>query len=151
MILPSYRHLWTFYLNPRKGKNQSRSARRSSLSLSSRLDPEAEEHLARLVFFVSPRGPGGRPGSRGTALSLLANVSCMAAWGREGRFPELTTMGRPEPCVLFSHSFVHAQLDEYVDEVSHSPYLSRRGCFFFLWCGQKRSSISSYSSVDFYA
>ncbi|CAN1277697.1 Protein virilizer homolog [Linum perenne] len=26
-------------------------------------------------------------------------------------------MGRPEPCVLFSQTFVHPQLDEYVDEV----------------------------------
>lgn len=27
-------------------------------------------------------------------------------------------MGRPEPCVLFAQTFVHPQLDEYVDEVS---------------------------------
>lgn len=31
-------------------------------------------------------------------------------------------MGRPEPCVLFAQTFVHSQLDEYVDEVcSFSP------------------------------
>lgn len=27
-------------------------------------------------------------------------------------------MGRSEPCILFAQSFVHSQLDEYVDEVS---------------------------------
>ena len=31
-------------------------------------------------------------------------------------------MGRSEPCVLFAQSFVHSQLDEYVDEVSVSLF-----------------------------
>ncbi|KAL6521191.1 hypothetical protein OROGR_017760 [Orobanche gracilis] len=28
-------------------------------------------------------------------------------------------MGRPEPCVLYAHTFVHPHLDEYVDEMCH--------------------------------
>ncbi|CAA6668566.1 unnamed protein product [Spirodela intermedia] len=39
-------------------------------------------------------------------------------------------MGRPEPCVLFSHSFVHAQLDEYVDEVLFAGPVVVTGCEF---------------------
>lgn len=25
---------------------------------------------------------------------------------------------RPEPCILFAQTFIHSQLDDYVDEVS---------------------------------
>ncbi|MQL89229.1 hypothetical protein Taro_021801, partial [Colocasia esculenta] len=39
-------------------------------------------------------------------------------------------MGRPEPCVLFAHSFVHAQLDEYVDEVLFGEPVVVTGCEF---------------------
>ncbi|XP_078432538.1 mRNA methyltransferase EMB2016 isoform X2 [Wolffia australiana] len=39
-------------------------------------------------------------------------------------------MGRPEPCVLFSHSFVHVDLDEYVDEVLFAGPVVITGCEF---------------------
>lgn len=37
-------------------------------------------------------------------------------------------MGRPEPCVLFSHTFVHSHLDEYVDEVVFSEPVVVSAC-----------------------
>jgi hypothetical protein len=39
-------------------------------------------------------------------------------------------MGRPEPCVLFAHTFVHSQLDEYVDEVVFSEPVIISACEF---------------------
>ncbi|KAK2655362.1 hypothetical protein Ddye_008414 [Dipteronia dyeriana] len=39
-------------------------------------------------------------------------------------------MGRPEPCVLFSQTFVHPQLDEYVDEVLFSEPIVITACEF---------------------
>ncbi|KAK3033337.1 hypothetical protein RJ639_034184 [Escallonia herrerae] len=39
-------------------------------------------------------------------------------------------MGRPEPCVLFAHTFVHSQLDEYVDEVIFAELIVITACEF---------------------
>ncbi|XP_038985471.1 protein virilizer homolog isoform X2 [Phoenix dactylifera] len=39
-------------------------------------------------------------------------------------------MGRPEPCVLFAQSFVHSQLDEYVDEVLFAEPVVITACEF---------------------
>uniref|UniRef100_A0A2P2LKV7 Uncharacterized protein MANES_09G046200 n=1 Tax=Rhizophora mucronata TaxID=61149 RepID=A0A2P2LKV7_RHIMU len=39
-------------------------------------------------------------------------------------------MGRPEPCVLFSQTFVHPQLDEYVDEVLFAEPVVITACEF---------------------
>ncbi|KAM7500791.1 hypothetical protein LguiA_025205 [Lonicera macranthoides] len=39
-------------------------------------------------------------------------------------------MGRPEPCVLFAQTFVHSQLDEYVDEVIFSEPVIITACEF---------------------
>ncbi|KAK2995796.1 hypothetical protein RJ640_026563, partial [Escallonia rubra] len=39
-------------------------------------------------------------------------------------------MGRPEPCVLFAHTFVHSQLDEYVDEVIFAEPIVITACEF---------------------
>ncbi|KAK4482102.1 hypothetical protein RD792_011543 [Penstemon davidsonii] len=39
-------------------------------------------------------------------------------------------MGRPEPCVLYAHTFVHPQLDEYVDEVLFSEPVFITACEF---------------------
>ncbi|XP_060204343.1 protein virilizer homolog [Lycium barbarum] len=39
-------------------------------------------------------------------------------------------MGRPEPCVLFAHTFLHPQLDEYVDEVLFSEPVVVSACEF---------------------
>ncbi|KAL1369387.1 protein virilizer homolog isoform X1 [Arachis hypogaea] len=39
-------------------------------------------------------------------------------------------MGRPEPCVLFAQTFVHPQLDEYVDEVIFSEPIVITACEF---------------------
>ncbi|CAK7342049.1 unnamed protein product [Dovyalis caffra] len=39
-------------------------------------------------------------------------------------------MGRPEPCVLFSQTFVHPQLDEYVDEVLFAEPIVITACEF---------------------
>lgn len=39
-------------------------------------------------------------------------------------------MGRPEPCVLFTQSFVHPHLDEYVDEVIFSEPIVITACEF---------------------
>ncbi|XP_010906480.1 protein virilizer homolog isoform X2 [Elaeis guineensis] len=39
-------------------------------------------------------------------------------------------MGRPEPCVLFAQSFVHSQLDEYVDEVLFAEPVVVTACEF---------------------
>ncbi|KAA8516811.1 hypothetical protein F0562_017079 [Nyssa sinensis] len=39
-------------------------------------------------------------------------------------------MGRPEPCVLFAHTFVHPQLDEYVDEVIFAEPVVLTACEF---------------------
>ncbi|KAL7137266.1 hypothetical protein ABFS83_10G080600 [Erythranthe nasuta] len=39
-------------------------------------------------------------------------------------------MGRPEPCVLYAHTFVHPHLDEYVDEVLFSEPVVITGCEF---------------------
>ncbi|WCJ34180.1 embryo defective 2016 [Euphorbia peplus] len=48
-------------------------------------------------------------------------------------------MGRPEPCVLFSQTFVHPQLDEYVDEVLFAEPVVIIACEFL---EQNASSIS---------
>ncbi|GER27313.1 hypothetical protein STAS_03009 [Striga asiatica] len=40
------------------------------------------------------------------------------------------TMGRPEPCVLYAHTFVHPHLDEYVDEVVFSEPVVITACEF---------------------
>ncbi|PIN17840.1 hypothetical protein CDL12_09500 [Handroanthus impetiginosus] len=37
-------------------------------------------------------------------------------------------MGRPEPCVLYAHTFVHPHLDEYVDEVLFSEPVVITAC-----------------------
>ncbi|XP_011094238.1 uncharacterized protein LOC105173993 isoform X2 [Sesamum indicum] len=39
-------------------------------------------------------------------------------------------MGRPEPCVLYAHTFVHPHLDEYVDEVLFSEPVVITACEF---------------------
>ncbi|XP_058089695.1 protein virilizer homolog [Magnolia sinica] len=39
-------------------------------------------------------------------------------------------MGRPEPCVLFSQSFIHPHLDEYVDEVIFAEPIVISACEF---------------------
>ncbi|GKV31944.1 hypothetical protein SLEP1_g40595 [Rubroshorea leprosula] len=39
-------------------------------------------------------------------------------------------MGRPEPCVLFAQTFVHPQLDEYVDEVLFAESVVVTACEF---------------------
>ncbi|EEF38272.1 conserved hypothetical protein [Ricinus communis] len=39
-------------------------------------------------------------------------------------------MGRPEPCVLFSQTFIHPQLDEYVDEVLFGEPIVITACEF---------------------
>ncbi|GFQ01432.1 hypothetical protein PHJA_002287100 [Phtheirospermum japonicum] len=39
-------------------------------------------------------------------------------------------MGRPEPCVLYAHTFVHPHLDEYVDEVLFSEPVVISACEF---------------------
>ncbi|XP_073107829.1 protein virilizer homolog isoform X2 [Elaeis guineensis] len=39
-------------------------------------------------------------------------------------------MGRPEPCLLFAQSFVHSQLDEYVDEVLFAEPVVITACEF---------------------
>ncbi|KAJ8536636.1 hypothetical protein K7X08_035037 [Anisodus acutangulus] len=49
-------------------------------------------------------------------------------------------MGRPEPCVLFAHTFLHAQLDEYVDEVLFSEPVVVTACEFL---EQNASSVCS--------
>ncbi|KAH9622236.1 hypothetical protein KSS87_013053 [Heliosperma pusillum] len=49
-------------------------------------------------------------------------------------------MGRPEPCVLFSQTFVHPQLDEYVDEVTFAEPIVITACEFL---EQNASSASS--------
>ncbi|KAK6147305.1 hypothetical protein DH2020_018217 [Rehmannia glutinosa] len=38
-------------------------------------------------------------------------------------------MGRPEPCVLYAHTFVHPHLDEYVDEAVVTNHLVVRGSY----------------------
>ncbi|KAK4362634.1 hypothetical protein RND71_017875 [Anisodus tanguticus] len=49
-------------------------------------------------------------------------------------------MGRPEPCVLFAHTFLHPQLDEYVDEVAFSEPVVVTACEFL---EQNASSVCS--------
>ncbi|KAK9699314.1 hypothetical protein RND81_08G166700 [Saponaria officinalis] len=49
-------------------------------------------------------------------------------------------MGRPEPCVLFSQTFVHPHLDEYVDEVTFAEPVVITACEFL---EQNASSLSS--------
>ncbi|XP_074317545.1 protein virilizer homolog [Silene latifolia] len=49
-------------------------------------------------------------------------------------------MGRPEPCVLFSQTFVHPHLDEYVDEVTFAEPIVITACEFL---EQNASSTSS--------
>ncbi|GAB4834106.1 hypothetical protein Ancab_032360 [Ancistrocladus abbreviatus] len=49
-------------------------------------------------------------------------------------------MGRPEPCVLFAQTFVHPQLDEYVDEVIFGESIVITACEFL---EQNASSASS--------
>ncbi|PIA54315.1 hypothetical protein AQUCO_00900690v1 [Aquilegia coerulea] len=49
-------------------------------------------------------------------------------------------MGRPEPCVLFAQTFVHPQLDEYVDEVLFGESIVITACEFL---EQNASSASS--------
>ncbi|ERN00963.1 uncharacterized protein LOC18429037 [Amborella trichopoda] len=51
-------------------------------------------------------------------------------------------MGRPEPCVLFAHSFVHSHLDEYVDEVQFTEPVIITACEFL-----EQSASSSCPSV----
>ncbi|KAL5742054.1 hypothetical protein ACOSP7_028786 [Xanthoceras sorbifolium] len=53
-------------------------------------------------------------------------------------------MGRPEPCVLFSQTFVHPQLDEYVDEVIFSEPIVITACEFL---EQNASSASQAVSL----
>ncbi|KAK3028735.1 hypothetical protein RJ639_037758, partial [Escallonia herrerae] len=48
-------------------------------------------------------------------------------------------MGRPEPCVLFAHTFVHSQLDEFVDEVIFAEPIVITTCEFI---EQNASSVS---------
>ncbi|XP_057962822.1 protein virilizer homolog isoform X2 [Malania oleifera] len=48
-------------------------------------------------------------------------------------------MGRPNPCVLFSQTFVHPQLDEYVDEVVFAEPIVITACEFL---EQNASSVS---------
>lgn len=48
-------------------------------------------------------------------------------------------MGRPEPCVLFAQTFVHPQLDEYVDEVIFAEPVVITSCEFL---EQNASSVS---------
>lgn len=49
-------------------------------------------------------------------------------------------MGRPEPCVVFAQTFVHPQLDEYVDEVIFAEPIVITACEFL---EQNASSASS--------
>ncbi|KAK8715597.1 hypothetical protein V6N13_042928 [Hibiscus sabdariffa] len=53
-------------------------------------------------------------------------------------------MGRPEPCVLFSQTFVHAHLDEYVDEVLFAEPVVITACEFL---EQNASSASQAVSL----
>lgn len=51
-------------------------------------------------------------------------------------------MGRPEPCVLFAQTFVHPQLDEYVDEVMFAEPIVITACEFL-----EQNAPSSSSAV----
>ncbi|KAL9258898.1 virilizer-like protein [Drosera capensis] len=53
-------------------------------------------------------------------------------------------MGRPEPCVLFAQTFVHPQLDEYVDEVIFGAPIVITACEFL---EQGASSASSAVTI----
>ncbi|OMO49780.1 Protein virilizer, partial [Corchorus capsularis] len=53
-------------------------------------------------------------------------------------------MGRPEPCVLFSQTFVHTHLDEYVDEVLFAEPVVITACEFL---EQNASSVSQAVSL----
>ncbi|KAE8715294.1 mitochondrial arginine transporter BAC1-like [Hibiscus syriacus] len=53
-------------------------------------------------------------------------------------------MGRPEPCVLFSQTFVHTHLDEYVDEVLFAEPVVITACEFL---EQNASSASQAVSL----
>ncbi|KAK7355018.1 hypothetical protein VNO80_14263 [Phaseolus coccineus] len=53
-------------------------------------------------------------------------------------------MGRPEPCVLFSQTFVHPHLDEYVDEVIFSEPIVITACEFL---EQSASSVAQAVSL----
>lgn len=53
-------------------------------------------------------------------------------------------MGRPEPCVLFAQTFVHPQLDEYVDEVLFAEPIVITACEFL---EQNASSTSQAVSL----
>ncbi|GAB2264035.1 hypothetical protein Droror1_Dr00026169 [Drosera rotundifolia] len=53
-------------------------------------------------------------------------------------------MGRPEPCVLFAQTFVHPQLDEYVDEVIFGAPIVITACEFL---EQSASSASSAVTI----
>ncbi|KAL5709091.1 hypothetical protein ACHQM5_019815 [Ranunculus cassubicifolius] len=50
-------------------------------------------------------------------------------------------MGRPEPCVLFSQTFVHPQLDEYVDEVIFAESIVITACEFIEHNASSASSV----------
>ncbi|XP_059626354.1 protein virilizer homolog [Cornus florida] len=50
-------------------------------------------------------------------------------------------MGRPEPCVLFAQTFVHPQLDEYVDEVIFAEPILITACEFL----EQNASPPSYA------
>ncbi|XP_058205314.1 protein virilizer homolog isoform X4 [Rhododendron vialii] len=50
-------------------------------------------------------------------------------------------MGRPEPCVLFSQTFVHPQLDEYVDEVIFAEPIVITACEFLEQNATSASSV----------
>ncbi|VFQ87443.1 unnamed protein product [Cuscuta campestris] len=52
-------------------------------------------------------------------------------------------MGRPEPCVLFAQTFVHPQLDEFVDEVLFSEPVVISACEFL-----EQSASSGCSAVQ---
>uniref|UniRef100_F6HPK4 Uncharacterized protein n=1 Tax=Vitis vinifera TaxID=29760 RepID=F6HPK4_VITVI len=57
-------------------------------------------------------------------------------------------MGRPEPCVLFAQTFVHPQLDEYVDEVIFAEPVVITSCEFL---EQNASSVSPVITLLGYA
>ena len=48
-----------------------------------------------------------------------------------------TNMGRAEPCVLFSQTFIHTHLDEYVDEVTLFFFLAFLTYIYFMNWGSK--------------
>ncbi|CAA0831811.1 embryo defective 2016 [Striga hermonthica] len=63
----------------------------------------------------------------GVPISAVASESAFSTGGQvraEG------PMGRPEPCVLYAHTFVHPHLDEYVDEVVFSEPVVITACEF---------------------